>query len=148
MSTGLAKRSDSPIERVWDGVEVQLAVPEDLSIDSLRDERSVYVIHGPCCETQRHRQLIFARNTPHRRNHALEADEEHRRRQVDGLVRLVLVRACRLARAEIGELGTGQVKLHEALECETSVVQTEPARESVILRLVAVTCKVEHGSVG
>jgi hypothetical protein len=51
MSTGFAKRSDSPIERVWDGVQVQLAISEDLLIDSLRDERSVHVVHGPDSKT-------------------------------------------------------------------------------------------------
>jgi hypothetical protein len=64
LSTGLTKLSDRPIERVWDGVQVQLAVPEDCSIDSLRDERSVHVVHGPDRETQRHLQRLL-RGTYH-----------------------------------------------------------------------------------
>jgi hypothetical protein len=116
MRARLPELPDGCVQRIGDGVQVQLAVPEDRSIDSLRDERSVHVIHGPDGETQRHLQLVFARNIPHRRDHALEADEEHRRRQVDRLVRLVLVCARRLARAEIGELGTRQIELHQSLQ--------------------------------
>jgi 16S rRNA U516 pseudouridylate synthase RsuA-like enzyme len=89
-----------------------------------------------------------SKHVPHGRNHALEADKEHRRRQVHRFVRLVLVCACRLTRAQIGELCIGQVELHESLERETAVAETEAAGERVVLALLSVARKMEHGNVG
>lgn len=42
--------------------------------------------------------------SPHRRDDALETDIEHRRREVDGFIRLVFVCARSLASAEIRKL--------------------------------------------
>jgi hypothetical protein len=47
MHATFAELTDSRIESVWDGPQVELAVREDRAVDTLSNERSVKVVHGP-----------------------------------------------------------------------------------------------------
>jgi hypothetical protein len=148
MNSRFTEFAHGRVEGVRNGAQVQLSFPEDGSVDPLGDERSVEVVHGPAHHAQRHPSARTARNVPHGCDYALEADKQHRRREVDGLVWLVLVRARRLACAEVGELRMWQMQLHEALERQAAVVQTEAAGERVVLGLMAMAREMENRRAG
>jgi hypothetical protein len=79
---------------------------------------------------------------PHRADDASEAAEEHRRRQVDGLVWQVLAAFRGLARTQKCENGVRQANGHQVLDRESTVAQQERAVEWAV-RLLAMARKVK-----
>jgi hypothetical protein len=79
---------------------------------------------------------------PHRADDASEAAEEHRRRQVDGLVWQVLAAFRGLARAQKCEHSIRETNGHQVLNREPAVMQYEGAVQRV-LHLLAMTREME-----
>jgi hypothetical protein len=69
-----------------------------------------------------HRCRTRTRCLPHRSHDALEPDEQHRRREVDRLVRLVTIALGRLARTQERQVCTIQIELHEVRHGKQTIV--------------------------
>ena len=68
---------------------------------------------------------MFVAHRPHRPDHRTKSSELHRRREMDHLVRTLFVSDSRVTRREVCKFGILQIRLDDALDRETSVVESE-----------------------
>jgi hypothetical protein len=79
---------------------------------------------------------------PHGADDASETAKEHRRRQVDGLVRMKRAAPRRLTRAQKREHGVREAHGHQVMDSELSIAQQECALQCTI-RLLAMARKMK-----
>jgi hypothetical protein len=81
---------------------------------------------GPACTGSGRIKCV-----PHRADDASEAAEEHRRRQVDGLVWQVLATFRGLTRTQKCENGVREANGHQVLDRESTVAQIRKRRQEL-----------------
>jgi hypothetical protein len=111
----LPQPSHRVIESARDGVCADRFAFEQSSVEELSDRRSVVVVHGPASQFA---ISHYALNCPvgclpHGPDDALEPDEQHGGRQMDGLVGLLSISLGRLACAEKRQICMLEVEFHE-----------------------------------
>lgn len=79
---------------------------------------------------------------PHRCYHAFEADRQHARRDVRGLLWYLLVTDCSVARRQEGQLCIAQHRIHQVRQSKGFVVKLDGAQSRVAWVLRAMTCEV------
>jgi hypothetical protein len=81
-------------------------------------------------------------HSPHRRDYALEAGMQHRRRDMNDLIWLLRIALGRLARRQIREPRLVEVHIHELGNGELPIAEVEAAVECARLVLGAMACQV------
>jgi hypothetical protein len=108
----LPQGSHRIVERVRNRVGVDDRAVEQPFVELPCYKRTVRVVHRPDFAESRPRHGV-SWDSPHRRDDALEAGEQHRRCEVHGFVRVLMVALGCLACAKIGEEGILEIQLHQ-----------------------------------
>jgi hypothetical protein len=94
--------------------------------------QTTILVHHILIESRRDLLRLTIVHSPHRPDHRTEANELHRRREMDHLVRTVFVSDSRMARREIRKFRILQFAPDESLDCKVSVVQSERGLERLL----------------
>jgi hypothetical protein len=81
---------------------------------------------------------------PYRGHHAFETSEQHRSRQVHGLIGLPRIALGRFTRREIRKPGLIEVEAHQLGHSQRPVAEMKSALERVHLMLCSVACEMDE----
>jgi hypothetical protein len=130
------------IERIRNGVRINLLVRQQILVEPLSHVGAIGVAHRPVGLMLGTASSLFRAYSPHRRHYTLEARVQHRRSKVDDLVRLLLVSLGCLARRQIREPRLVEVERHQLGHRKLAVAEMEAALECVIEVLGSVASEV------
>jgi hypothetical protein len=118
---------DRRVECVCHGVRIDHLVREQVFVEPLSHVGAIGVAHRPVRFSLVEVPSRLRAHSPHRRDYALEAGMEHRRRDMNDLIWLLRVALGCLARRQIREPRLVEVQTHEPGNGELSVAEVEAA---------------------